>query len=551
MGAAALGLAAWLFQACGERVASGGDATETGNARVAGQVVREDGLPMAGAEVAILPSDFIPLGAAAVPDSQKDTTDGRGHYRFTRLKEGRYNLMVQHRETRTRSILFGIRLEADSVNVPEDTLHAPGAMSVPLPETSDSGVGYIYIPGTTYRKRIDSELRIAGSVVLDSLPPGIMPSVVYAKGESDARTLVIATEVAVRESALSQVNAYAAWAHSAKLAMNTSKSGTETTRDQRDFPLLVRLSAPAFDFSAAAPGGADLRFAKADGTPLPREIESWDAQAGRAEIWVRVDTVRADAATQFITMHWGKADAAAPRNRRPVFDTTAGFSAAWHLSEEAAGAVSKGLYKDATGAGNDGDDHLSNASRAGVIGYGHHVDSGEYILSPKASPGLRLASAFTISVWYRSTCKGCGSAGGDVISIGDNFGLRIRSDSLVHLWYWPATPPSALGWYEVDARRGEYTDGNWHQAFGTFDGAVLRLYVDGNEVGNIAAPQGVGLQFPLNVTFGKHGNVKQGYEYAGDLDEAQVHAAVRDPDWIKLSFENQKSGAKFPALTGP
>ena len=67
----------------------------------------------------------------------------------------------------------------------------------------------------------------------------------------------------------------------------------------------------------------------------------------------------------------------------------------------------------------------------------------------------------------------------------------------------------------------------------------------------VQAADAVGFQFPLNVTMGKHGNGKPGHEYKGDLDEVQIHSAVRGPDWIKLSYENQKPGSSFPERAVP
>jgi hypothetical protein len=550
--AAALGLSAWMFHGCGSRLASGGDATETGNARVAGQLVKEDGLPVAGAEVLILNADFNPIHGGAVPDSQKDTTDGEGRYRFTKLEAGDYNLQFNDPERRIRSFVYGVKLAEDSVIVPKDTLHAPGAMSIPLPETLDSGVGYVYVPGTTFRARVDSEIRITGKVFLDSLPQGLMSSVIYTKGEGDSRPIVLATDVPIRKSEVTYVSAYAAWPQSARLVLNTTGTGIAITEGQRDFPLLVRLTAPGFDFSKAAAGGADLRFSRPDGMPLSREIETWDAQAGKADIWVRVDTVKAGNASQHINMHWGKPDAASGR-MRPVFDSLAGFAGVWHLSEDAADTITDGLYKDATGAGSDGDDRIRNVSRTGAIGAGHGLDSGDYIESPKVSTGLKLKSKFTVSLWYRTTGRKLGPSGGEMMNVGDNYGLRVYRDTVLHLWYWPPNPPvgSKTDWYYVNIKGTDFNDGNWHLVTGTFDGSALRLYVDGKEAVNAPAPDVVGFQFPLNLTLGKHGNGKSGYEFEGGLDEAQIHSAVRDADWIRLTYGNQKPGSGFPAMIQP
>jgi hypothetical protein len=546
--------AGWLLSGCGELASGGGgDATETGNARVAGQIVKEDGLPIEGAEVTILPSDWNPVRAGASPDSLKDTTDAKGGYRFTRLADGEYNLQVLHRGTRTRSLVLDIDLSRDSVLMPADTLHATGALSIPLPETQDSGVGWVYVPGTTYRARVDSELRIAGRVLMDSVPAGLFPSIVYSKGEDDSKPIVLARDIEVIKTEVTYVNAYATWGHTAKLALNTTATGVSISKDQHGFPLLVRLASPAFDFSQAADGGADVRFAKPDGTPLSSEIESWDAQAGHAEIWVRLDTVRANDASQYLTMHWGKTATVAAAFHRPVFDTLSGFAGAWHLSEEAADTVANGLYMDATGAGSNADDRVGSISRAGVIGAGSGLDSGDYLVAPKVSAGLKLPGSFSMSAWYRTDGKGLGPLGGEIVNVGDNYGLRVYDDSTLHFWYWPLVPPVGAkeAWYYTAVKGADFNDGKWHQVTGTFDGASLRLYVDSRLAGSAPAADVVGFQFPLNVTMGRHGNGKRGYEYQGDLDEVQIHSLARGADWIKLSYENQKPGSPFPAWVGP
>lgn len=550
---ALLALMGIMASGCADRLASGGDATETGNARILGRIVDESGAPSEGAQVIVLSSEWDPSRGIAVPDSQKDTTDSQGRYRFTRLASGGYNLMAFDPRTRTRSAVYGIELAADSVLVPKDTLHVTGTLSVPLPETQDSGAGWVYVPGTHIRARVDSEIRIAGIIRLDSVPAGIMPSVVYAKGDSVSEPVLIGEDVKVDKGEMTHVNAYAAWNHSARLKLNTSATGVAIENDLRDFPLLVRLAAPEFDFSQASAGGADLRFSKTDGTPLSREIETWDAQAGHAEIWVSMDTVHADSPAQSINMHWGRSGTAQAKSRRAVFDTLAGFAGVWHLAEDAADTTANALYKDATGAGSDGNDRVASASRAGAIGPGRGIDSGDYISAPKVSQGLMLATSFTISLWYRTEGKRMGPLGGELVNVGDNYGLRAHRDSSLHLWYWPPVPPAGQKeeWYFITVKGSGFTDGDWHLLTGTFDGRFLRLYVDGQEAGSAPAADMVGFQFPMNVTMGRHGNGKQGYEYRGDLDEVQIHSAVRGPDWIKLSFENQKPGSSFPERTVP
>lgn len=543
-------LAMVVLAACGQRLA-GGDATETGNARVSGTVLDENGAKVGGAVVEILPDDFDPVAGADVPDSLRDTTDEKGRYRFARLSKGTYNVHARDGRTRSRLAVWGLHLGDASIRVPDDTLHHPGSLSVPVPETRDSGIGWIYIPGTTLRVRLDSELRLSGRVTLDSVPAGTVPRLEYAQS-ADAPPLELAANVEVKKDSVTRVDAFAAWPLSRKLILNTASGAASLAKDIRDFPLLVRLRAADFDFSRAAAGGSDLRFSSADGAPLPREIESWDSAAGEAAIWVRLDTLHAGRDGQYITMHWGAAPAAGPLRPRPVFDTLAGFAAVWHLGEEASDTGAAGIYKDATGAGSDGDDHVANTSRAGVIGAGHGLDSGDYIYAPHASPGLSLPNGFTLSVWFRANMKKLGSISGELLSVGDNYGMRVYDDSQLHMWYWPPDPPAGFStdWYYFSAKVPDLLDGNWHLGMAVFDGSSLRLYCDGKDLGSQAAPGSAAMDFPLTVTLGKHGNGKRGYEYSGLLDEAEVQSVIRDADWARMTYENQKPDSDFPAF-GP
>src|SRR6185436_9181269 len=146
-----------------------------------------------------------------------------------------------------------------------------------------------------------------GKAVVDSLPEGVIPALVYTKGPGET-DIPLAAQVTVARNIALPVPPFYNWGRSLKLGLNTSASGAPTTGDVKDFPLLVRLSAPAFDFSLARGDGRDLRFSAPDGEVLSPEIETFDSAAGRADIWVRVPVVRGNDPAQFITLHWGNPD---------------------------------------------------------------------------------------------------------------------------------------------------------------------------------------------------------------------------------------------------
>src|SRR5690606_16108864 len=126
---------------------------------------------------------------------------------------------------------------------------------------------------------------------------------------------------------------------------------------------------------------------------------------------------------------------------------------------ESPDTTADGLYRDAAGFGNHGNDRIQSKERPGVIGWGQGLDSGDYIYSPTGE-GLRLASAFTLSAWYRFSGAGKVNAPKEMISAGDNFGMRVYDDGALHLWHWPAEAPEGGDnpWYELNVP-GNFADG--------------------------------------------------------------------------------------------
>lgn len=544
--AASLALAAALLSGCwksDDRLA-GGDATETGNA-IAGRILI-GGQDAAGARVTLLPSEYNPIRDGALPDSLTLTVDRNGAFKFKGVKAGQYNIEGFDARTGRRLLLAGLVPRADrQVNV-IDSLRSTGSLSVPLPETGDTGAAYVFVPGSTFQTRVDAAMRRAGRVVIDSLPEGRIPTLIYTRGDSLAPLVPVASDVKVDGGVTSTVPPYFWWAHRARLVLNTASTTIAAT--VRGFPLLVRLEAPGFDFSQALGNGSDLRFTDAAGATLDYEIESWDSAAGRAAVWVRVDSIVPGSDSQYVTMHWGSSQAASAG--APVFSPANGFASVWHMNQEASDTTAQGLYKDATRGGTDGNDRIGSADRGGAIGFGHGFLEGDYVQAAPASERLRLVNAFTLSVWFKAAATASDS-GADMATVGDNYGLRLTRTGGLHLWYWPVGSVTGAnsGWNFADVKATSYFDGAWHLAAGVFDGAALHIYVDGAEQATKAVTGPVTFNYPLNLTSGRHGYAKPFFNFVGNLDEIEVHSEARGADWIKLSYENQKPGSVFPQRT--
>ena len=182
------------------------------------------------------------------------------------------------------------------------------------------------------------------------------------------------------------------WKYLASVDVNVHSLGMAQGSGVRNFPLLVRLDKKNFNFSEAAGDGRDLRFAL-QGKLLEHEIARWDTAAEKAEVWVRIDTIRGDTAFTPLQMYWGNAFAAPVSNAAKVFTPSAGHNAVWHLNENGRGDA--GEFKDATGrysgTGDGGDAPKGPRRVDGVVGHGQSFMSygkGNGISVPRAfDPG--------------------------------------------------------------------------------------------------------------------------------------------------------------------
>ena len=83
-------------------------------------------------------------------------------------------------------------------------------------------------------------------------------------------------------------------------------------------------------------------------------------------------------------------------------------------------------------------------------------------------------------------------------------------------------------------------DGNWHHLAGTYDGATVRLYVDGVEQasGNPAALSAIDYALADNRTFRIGGYVSacNSFHFNGDLDEVQLFSQALSADAIQAIY---------------
>ena len=190
---------------------------------------------------------------------------------------------------------------------------------------------------------------------------------------------------------------YPGWQHSGSLYLVTTPEGANlpASATETNFPLLVRLNKDFFNFSEAKAGGADLRFSSSTGSPLPCQIEQWDAANGTANVWVLIPQIKGND-RQEIKLHWGKADAASESKGSAVFTSANGFASVLHMDGALRDELDSLMPKD-----------QGTTTSAGLIGEARHLTRGQGILGGAHVTNYPFGDgAFTSEAWFRPELAG-------------------------------------------------------------------------------------------------------------------------------------------------
>ncbi len=515
-----------VFLACspGERIAGSKGGSETTNG-VTACVYRSDGAPAAGSIVRLRPADYLsppPATGNASPESADVPTDARGRFTVAGMRPGAYCIEVNDTAGGGGAVLFRCAVGAgDTVDLGSDSLR-PYATMTGAVDTAETGGRrlYAHIRGLERRAPVGGD----GSFAFYDLPAGNLK--VRIGDDAGGFTAKEISNVRIAPGDTVAVTVAGKSVFSGYVYLDAAPAGPLT-----DFPLLIRLDSAAFDFTQAGPGGEDMRFTTAGGTPLAHEIERWDPSSGRAEVWVRIDTVRGAGAEQFIIMKWGDAAAKDQSNGTIVFDTAQGFAGVWHFNENPGAGANAVRDRTANGYDATAEGSMTGGSVvSGMIGAALSLDG----LDDHVTAGpLNLSGSYTLSCWIYA--DDLGSAGRFIWkefsytlwydAIGGGIRVEHFTDSLV----W-------RGIYQDNFRLAPLNAKTWYYIACTFDGDRIRLYVDGeprDSTRSIGANPHSSRE-PLSLG-GRSGEFVKGV-----MDEVRIENKARSADWIMLCYRNQK-----------
>jgi len=523
--------------------------SEQGNAKFTATLYTQDGLPASGLAVILRRGDYVTDPGASLnkvaSDSARTATDEKGFLSIDSLDSGAY--CVEATDAKAHAVL--LRFVIDKGQPPlywgADTIRPFAIVKGKIDFGGSPGKRFAQVYGLERITPVSS----SGAFVFNDLPQGIYTIRIVTA--DSAAGLTVFDSVAAKAGAIDTIGPYRAWKSRSSMSLNTSASGADVKGDAVGFPVLIRLTKSDFDFSSAMPGGKDVRFAKSDNTPLRFEIERWDAGAGAAEIWVRVDTVYGNSTTQTIFMFWGNPNAAPISNSAAVFDTANGFQGVWHLDN-----AGNAPAKDATGNGYDGTPYNMTAASAvaGAIGGAREFDgvSGYIAMTGTADSKLSFSQngSYTVSAWaYVDTFD---SKYHVIVGKGhEQYYLKIKCFGGSALWEFDEYEDKT-GWAYTQVGNPPNSK-SWVYLVGVRSGALQQLYINGELALDTFGIMAGTLQRNTgdDFTIGKYvrsvtAPYAEGYcAFSGKIDEVCVSSKARSADWIKLCYMNQRPDVKL------
>lgn len=533
-----LALCALLF-ACspGERIAGSKGGSETTNG-VTACIHRGDGTPAAGSIVRLRRADYVRRPAAlvktavtvaAVVDSSDIATDSQGRFFITNITPGNYRIEVSDTVTAAGqggALLFTCAIKAfDTADLGTDSLRPYSTLKGHI-DTENIGGRQLYaqVRGLERLARVNTD----GSFAFYDLPGGNLDiRIVGGSADSAAREIF---NVTIHSCDTTTVDISGTSAYSGYIYINTTAAGAPVFGIITGFPLLVRLDSSSFNFSQAQGNGADIRFTKANGAPLPYEIEQWDTVSKNASLWVRIDTIFGIGGDQRILMKWGDPGAAHQSNGQAVFDTAQGFAGVWHLNEKPESGAD--AIKDRTANDFSGTAHGSMTGdnvAGGMIGGAFRLDGNDDYI---AVGPLNLSGSYTLSCWINADDLGCARR-----FIWKEFSYTLWWDAIAQCVRIEHFTDSLVwrGIYQDNFRLVPLNSATWYYLTATFDGDKIRLYIDGelkDSTQTIGDKPHVSQQ-PLSI------GGRSGEYVKGVMDEVRIENRARSSDWIRLCYANQ------------
>lgn len=330
---------------------------------------------------------------------------------------------------------------------------------------------------------------------------------------------------------------HSSWCKRKEITVDTA----QVTGSPSEMMLLVRVDNDSELASGALASGDDIRFARADGSPLLYERQAYSA--GSLLAWVYVGDL--DGLDRFY-LYYGNAGATDQEAGAGAWPMR--YAGVWHLDENT-GTLADATSNSNTATPNNG----PSLGVAAVVGDGVDFDGSNDFLRVVQSPSLEATNGnATFALWVNWDDTANGSYQRILASenrfgtVDDGYEWSAQPDGDFYLYPWGGAESYNLG-------PSPFTAATWHHLVATLDFAMtqVRIFVDGQEMAfteehDATAWTMVGM--PGNWLWGS--NIGLSGPFAGKMDEIQVMRGIRTPAWARAAYANQRPGSTLLTI-GP
>ncbi len=307
-----------------------------------------------------------------------------------------------------------------------------------------------------------------------------------------------------------------------------------------DFPIPIRITdaSHAVFSHAASPEGRDIVFTSGDGvTRLPYELEYFSDADGSQSLYAWVQAPLSADADTLVYMYF---DGPEQDNTTSTAVWDNRYKMVQHLSGNPAGTAPQ--FRDSTAYANHGtaagglttaDQVAGKFDGALALGTNKHV-------SIANNPSLLLTGPLTLEGWMKID-----QLDGYIHSIVGFSENELRGYKLA----WDNRNGRNDIWFCVNDNRVDPNNENskmyntllasyafgtdqWYHIAATYDGTLMRVYVDGQLIGTRTSLSVPGAYDSSSIYIGRWSN----FWFPGQLDEIRISDIARDPDWILANY---------------
>lgn len=310
-----------------------------------------------------------------------------------------------------------------------------------------------------------------------------------------------------------------------------------------NFPVLVQFDTSNFDYGSATPDHL-VFLADGDDTPLPYEIERWNTH-GASTAWVKVPSL--DSTAKTLNLYYD----GTPLNTTDATDVwEADYATVNHFASDegtlddstqngwrGTAATGAGQYQQETGSRTYG---FTLNGTDGAIDFGAAIgaDLEHYTYSATVNVTSAMAGDSTYhQIGGRDQYSG--------VHPGEQFSMLIyRGHAYASLY----TGAGSVATSQADADSA--VTAGWHTFTQTYDGSMLRLYIDGALAESVASTARVSHTDLIHFLLGSYTANDGSTTFTPfTYDEMRISDTVRSADWIKAEYLAQSNQLATAAAT--